>query len=57
MSKIRLNTTKKLNVYRMRRQRAAYIERGFVRVLGGAWVKAGSVKNGRQTNRKNARNG
>jgi hypothetical protein len=54
MSKIRLNTTKKLNAYRMKRQRAAYIERGFVRVLGGAWVKAGSVKNG-QTKRKTSR--
>jgi hypothetical protein len=54
MAKIRLNTTKKLNAYRAKKQRAAYIARGLVRVLGGAWVPASSVKrNGsRKTNRK-----
>jgi hypothetical protein len=54
MAKIRLNTTRKLNKYRLRKQREAYLAKGYVRIEGGAWVPASSVKrNGsRKTNRK-----
>lgn len=56
MAKQRLNTTKKLNAYRLKKQREAYLANGYVRIEGGAWVPAGSVKvkNGRtgQASRK-----
>jgi hypothetical protein len=57
MAKIRLNTTRKLNKYRLRKQREAYLAKGYVRIEGGAWVPASSVKrNGsRKTNRKVSR--
>ena len=51
MAKLRLNTTKKLNKYRLKKQREAYLAAGYVRIEGGAWVPASSVKaNGRKTN-------
>lgn len=51
MPKLRLNTTKKLNAYRLKKQREAYLANGYVRIEGGAWVPAKSVKgNGRKTN-------
>ena len=53
MAKQRLNTTKKLNAYRLKKQREAYLANGYVRIEGGAWVPRGSVKvNGRQTKRR-----
>lgn len=57
MAKQRLNTTKKLNAYRLKKQREAYLANGYVRIEGGAWVPAGSVKkDGRRTTKhKNSR--
>lgn len=56
MAKLRLNTTKKLNKYRLKKQREAYLAAGYVRIEGGAWVPAKSVKaNGRKTKHKNSR--
>ena len=55
MAKQRLNTTKKLNAYRLKKQREAYLANGYVRIEGGAWVPAGSVKKDGKTNRKNFR--
>lgn len=53
MAKQRLNTTRKLNAYRLKKQREAYLANGYVRIEGGAWVPRGSVKvNGRQTKRR-----
>lgn len=56
MAKQRLNTTKKLNAYRLKKQRDAYLANGYVRSISGAWVPAKSVKvkNGRtgQASRK-----
>jgi hypothetical protein len=59
MAKMRLNTTRKLNKYRLRKQREAYLAKGYVRIEGGAWVPASSVKrNGsRKTKYKNSRAG
>lgn len=55
MSKIRLNTTRRLNAYRLKKQREAYYERGFVRVQGGAWVKKEAVDASRKAKYKNSR--
>jgi hypothetical protein len=54
VAKLRLNTTKKLNAYRLKKQREAYLAAGYVRIEGGAWVPASSVKakNGRTTRRR-----
>lgn len=55
MAKQRLNTTKKLNAYRLKKQREAYLANGYVRIEGGAWVPVGSVKKDGKANRKNFR--
>lgn len=48
MAKIRLNTTRKLNAYRLKRQAAIYRERGFIKV-GKSYVKQVLVERQRCT--------